>query len=120
MLAFDEFQQIVHYPESGPEALLRTVIQEFNDLRFIFSGSHQGTMKSMFTDQGRPFYRSTQVLQLASIEHEVYKRFIQHHFAQSGKNIADSVIDAILEWCRRQTYYVELICNRLFARYQTI
>lgn len=120
VLAFDEFQQVVQYPESGTEALLRSVIQEFNGVRFIFSGSHQGIMTSMFTDQGRPFYKSTQMMPLGPIEHATYKAFIRHHFAQAGKTIPDAVIDAILQWCKQQTYYVQLICNRLFARYKEV
>lgn len=40
-IAFDEFQQIREYPESGVEALLRSYIQFAHNTHFIFSGSSQ-------------------------------------------------------------------------------
>jgi hypothetical protein len=120
VLAFDEFQQIAQYPATQPEAFLRTLVQEYNSLRFIFSGSHQGIMTAMFTHQGRPFYRSTQVIPLKPIDRQAYKAFIRHHFESSGKKVTEAATDNMLTWCKQQTYYVQLLCNRLFARYDEV
>ena len=45
VIAFDEFQQILEYPEKGTEALLRSRIQFLENVNFIFFGiaaSHHG------------------------------------------------------------------------------
>lgn len=120
VLAFDEFQQIVRYPTTNAEAMLRNLVQEYNQIRFLFSGSHLGIISSMFSDQGRPFYRSTQVMNLTAINGKAYHAFIRHHFQQARKTITDDAIDQLLQWCRQQTYYVQLLCNRLYAKYDKV
>ena len=62
-IAIDEFQQIVNYPEKGIEALLRSHIQ-FSHAGFIFSGSRQHLMTEMFNSPKRPFYQSTEFINL--------------------------------------------------------
>lgn len=120
VLAFDEFQQVASYPTTRSEAMLRNLVQEYNRIRFLFSGSHIGVMSSMFSDQGRAFYRTTQILNLKPIDSESYRSFIRHHFEKARKTIPDDVIDLLLTWCKRQTYYVQLLCNRLYARYDNV
>ena len=120
IIALDEFQQITHYPETEPEATLRNMIQEYAGTRFIFSGSHTGIMSSIFSEAGRPFFKSTQIMALKTIEKETYTRFIQHHFESNGKTIPEGIVHNLLAWCRRQTYYVQVLCNRLFARYDQV
>ena len=49
VIAIDEFQQITNYPEKNIEAILRTNIQRLRNVNFIFSGSHQHLLTSMFS-----------------------------------------------------------------------
>lgn len=58
MIAIDEFQQILNYPEKRTEALLRSYIQRLNNVEFIFSGSQQHLLSQMFTNASRPFFRA--------------------------------------------------------------
>jgi AAA+ ATPase superfamily predicted ATPase len=116
VIALDEFQQITEYKEQNTEALLRTFVQRSKNIRFIFSGSHSSILQAMFRDQGRPFYQSTDIMQLGPIEHEVYSRFIVEKFAEAKKKISIENADRILDWCRHHTYYVQLVCNRLFSK----
>lgn len=116
VIALDEFQQITEYKEKNTEALLRTFVQRSKNVRFIFSGSHSSMIQSMFRDQSRPFYQSTDMMQLASIEHELYASFIVEKFNEGKRKISIENADRILDWCRHHTYYVQLICNRLYAK----
>lgn len=116
IICLDEFQQIVNYPEENSEAVFRTWMQNFPMIRFVFSGSHRHMMTSMFSEKARPFYRSAQILPIDIIEEEKYRKFITTHFAKSGKKIDGELIDRIFTWTRMQTYYVQLVCNKLFGR----
>lgn len=116
IIALDEFQQIGEYKEKNTEALLRTYVQKSKNVRFIFSGSHSTMLQSMFRDQGRPFYQSTDFLQLGPIEHETYRDFICGKFAEAKRKLSEEHADRILDWCRHHTYYVQLVCNRLFSK----
>ncbi|MFN8153088.1 MAG: ATP-binding protein [Bacteroidia bacterium] len=116
VIAMDEFQQIAEYKEKNTEALLRTFVQRSKNIRFIFSGSHSSMLQSMFRDQSRPFYQSTDILHLGPIEHEIYRDFICSKFSEAKRKLSDENADRILDWCRHHTYYVQLVCNRLFSK----
>lgn len=116
VLAFDEFQQILEYSEKNTEALLRTFVQKAKNIRFIFAGSHNSMMQAMFRNQSRPFYQSTDMLNLVAIEHDVYRKFIIEKFAEGKRKISEAIADRILDWCRHHTYYVQLLCNRLYSK----
>ena len=120
LIAIDEFQQIKHYSEQNTEAVFRTWMQQFPALRFIFSGSHRNMMQAMFTERSRPFYQSAQLLQLGAIDFYKYELFINQHFKANKKEIGSDSIDAIYAWSRKQTYCIQLICNRLFGLYSKI
>jgi hypothetical protein len=114
ILAIDEFQQILQYREQQVDAWLRTRIQDLKNVRFVFSGSQQHLVNELFADPSRPFYRSTQFLKLEKIDRENYHAFIAEKFRQHSRQIDDATIGAILEWTMGYTYYVQLLCNRVF------
>ncbi len=115
IIAFDEFQQINEYPEKNTEALLRTIIQEVKNLRFIFSGSKKHILTEIFGNSKRPFYASAQVEYLDFIPTDKYHTFIKYHFHKNNRTIQDEDIDFILEWTNKHTYFVQMVCNRLYA-----
>lgn len=115
VIAIDEFQQILQYPETNMDSWLRTIMQSLTNVVFVFSGSQRHLMTQLFADPKRPFYRSTQILHFDRIPRNLYKEFIYHHFSDNKKRIDPEVINKILDWTKVHTYYVQLICNRLFA-----
>jgi AAA+ ATPase superfamily predicted ATPase len=115
LFAIDEFQQILDYPETNVDAWLRKIIQELKNTVFIFSGSQQHLMSDLFTNPARPFFRSTQFLQLQKIDVKTYNDFIYSHFSSNRKKISREVIREILDWTDVHTYYVQLLCNRLYT-----
>jgi len=120
IICIDEFQQIVNYKEKNAEATFRTWMQDFPMIRYIFCGSHRHMMASMFSEESRPFYRSAQVRQLDPLPAQVYSSFIQSQFRKSGISIGDEQLGTIFSWTRMQTYYVQLVCNKLFAKSENI
>ncbi len=116
IICIDEFQQVANYKETNAEATFRTWMQNFPMLRFIFCGSHRHMMISMFSEESRPFYRSAQVRQLDPLPQTTYAEFIISFFRKRKKNIAPSHIEHIFDWTRMQTYYVQLVCNKLFGK----
>ena len=115
VIAIDEFQQILNYPEKKTDAWLRSIIQHMNNVRFIFSGSQQHIINEMFNLPSRPFYRSTIMQRINKIDTNEYQNFILHWFQESGKSISGEIINDLLEWSCLHTYYVQLICNRVFS-----
>lgn len=114
-IAIDEFQQITEYPEKGIEALLRSYIQFLPNVHFIFAGSKQHVMREMFTSSKRPFYQSTQLLTLGTINIDEYASFAIEHFAKHSLNLPKKVFDKIYEKFNGHTWYIQSILNRLYG-----
>jgi len=117
VIALDEIQQISEYPQKGAEAYLRSLMQQHPEVRFLFAGSIHHLVWAMFTEQGRPFYRSTRLLQLEPIDLAAYESFILHHFRSAGKQMDPEVPAHIYRLMKGQTYGIQLLCNRLFGQY---
>lgn len=115
VIALDEFQQIMEYPEKNTEALLREQVQKLRNVQFIFSGSDRRMMQAIFTDGKRPFFQATEPLYLGPIPDAAYAAFILRHFKAARKRISAELLQEGLAWCRSHTYYVQYLFNRLFA-----
>lgn len=115
IVAIDEFQSIMDYPEQNVEALLRTYIQNCNNARFVFSGSKRHMMGEMFSSPSRPFYQSASIISLKPIPLDSYSSFISHHFNQGGMHIEEGAISYIYEKFEGTTWYIQKICNELYA-----
>ncbi|MFO7755439.1 MAG: ATP-binding protein [Bacteroidales bacterium] len=114
VIAIDEFQQILEYPEKQTDAWLRSIMQDLNNVSFIFSGSQQHLMADLFTNPGRPFFRSTQFLKMGKLEEAVYRDFILDKFREYSRSIEPEIVSEILQWADLHTYYVQLLCNRVY------
>ncbi len=115
IIAIDEFQQILAYPEKNTEALLRTYIQPLKNTSFIFCGSNQRMMNEIFNSAKRPFYASCSNLHLDFISTAGYARFIETQFSRHKRKITPESIDFILDFTHKHTYYTQTLCNQLFG-----
>lgn len=114
-IAIDEFQQITEYPEKGIEALLRSYIQFLPNISFIFSGSRQHVIQEMFASSKRPFYQSTQLLTLSTINKEEYAQFAIQFFEQRGLTLPREIFDSVYDKFEGHTWYIQSILNRLYG-----
>lgn len=113
---FDEFQQIGNYPEKNMEAMLRSVIQEYPAIPYIFSGSSKHMLENMFMSAGRPFYQSSELMYLDRINENDYNFFIRENFNRGGRSIDETSVKKVFEWTRLHTYYVQYVCNLLYEK----
>lgn len=114
-IAIDEFQQITEYPEKGVEALLRSYIQFLPNVNFIFAGSKKHIMQKMFTSSTRPFYQSTQILNIGEIERREYANFAIENFAKKNLKISEDTFNAMYDRFEGHTWYIQNLLNRLYA-----
>ncbi len=115
IVAIDEFQQIVKYPEKNIEALLRTHIQKSVNSHFIFAGSERHMMQEMFTSAARPFYHSADILELRAIVPEIYIPFIVDHFEKRNRRIDAENVEKVYNLFQGHTYYIQKTFNESFA-----
>ena len=114
-VAFDEFQQITNYPETGTEALLRSYIQFLPNVYFIFAGSQQHMMTELFLSARRPFYLSSQMLQLKEIDEDKYLAFANRFFSHKKTILSKEVFHHLYNKVDGQTWYVQALLSRLYS-----
>ena len=115
-LAIDEFQQITEYPETGTEAMLRSYIQFIHHVKFIFSGSKKHLMEEMFCALNRPFYQSTQLMNLEPLQEETYYDFTRKFFEAKKGSFDQQVFHNIYQRFDGYTWYLQAILNRLYEQ----
>jgi AAA+ ATPase superfamily predicted ATPase len=119
-LAIDEFQQITEYPEMGTEAMLRSYIQFIHHVKFIFSGSKKHLMEEMFCAPNRPFYQSTQLMNLESLHEETYYDFAKAFFEAKKGSFDRQVFHNIYQRFDGYTWYLQAILNRLYEQWKKV
>lgn len=119
-IAIDEFQQITNYPETGTEAMLRSHIQFLQNVHFIFSGSKQHLMSEMFVSPKRPFYQSTDMMNLKPLEEDTYYEFANGFFMDKGGVLNEEVFHELYNTFDGYTWYIQSVLNRLYENYRKV
>lgn len=115
VIAIDEFQQVLGYPEQNVEALFRSYSQQLSNVHFIFSGSQRHVMEGMFRSPARPFYQSTELMFLDRIPCGEYVQFAIEKFAEAQKQESPELVERLYERVSGHTWYVQYMLNRLFS-----
>lgn len=113
-IAFDEFQQVTEYPEKNVEALLRTHIQKMNNAHFVFSGSRLHMMMEMFNSPKHPFYRSTEKLNLGTLDETVYYSFAEEKLKEKDVSLPYDAFHELYSMVDGVTWYIQAVLNRLY------
>ena len=120
-VAFDEFQTIASYADKNVEALLRSHIQRLTNVNFIFSGSQRHVLENMFASASRPFYQSTQMMPLGTIDKSAYYAFSSDKMKYNRQSIDEESFDYLYTKLSSHTWYVHTLLNRLYeSGYGTI
>lgn len=114
VIALDEFQAIVDYGEKNVEALLRSHIQHLTSVQFIFSGSQRHVLENMFASANRPFYQSTQIMNLYEIQESSYYQFSSEKLEAHHQQMPADVFNDLYQLLAGHTWYIQMVLNRLY------
>jgi len=114
-IAIDEFQQILNYPGTDTEALLRSFIQFVPNVYFIFAGSRQHMMSDIFLLPERPLYQGAQIVNIKEIDERVYYEFSNALMQKRGQSLPESVFHYLYDKVDGQTWYVQATMNRIYS-----
>jgi hypothetical protein len=115
VIALDEFQEVIHYEEDFAEATIRTLMQDYPGIGFIFSGSKKSLMKEIFTDANRPFFQSTQMMELREIKSDIYANAVYDILKKHHKKFDPQVIKKILDDTYCHTGFTQMVLSRVFS-----
>jgi DNA-binding transcriptional ArsR family regulator len=72
-------------------------------------------MQKMFTSSTRPFYQSTQILNIGEIERQEYANFAIENFAKKNLKISEDTFNAMYDRFEGHTWYIQNLLNRLYG-----
>ncbi len=116
LLAFDEFQRVAEYEDRNVEALLRSHIQHLTNVQFVFSGSQRHVLENMFVSATRPFYQSTQMMNLDCIGMDAYYQFAANKLEQHQQQMNPQTFYDTYRRLFGHTWYIQVLLNRLYEK----
>ncbi len=95
-IAFDEFQEVQRI---DPFLInwMRSAFQRHQHTSYVFLGSKQSLMETIFAEPNSPFYEFGVKLPIHEINAHDWQVFIKEKFKQTNLEITDATIGAILE-----------------------
>ena len=95
IVCFDEFQSVLQYPEADVLlAKIRSKVQ-YHQFPYIFTGSDRSGLKTIFADEGSPFYKSARAIEVPSIDRRTFKPFLQRKFSAGKRKLSPEIWDAV-------------------------
>jgi len=89
LVVFDEFQVVL---KAELDAVIRSVIQhQGSGVTYVFSGSHPGMMRSLFSDRKRPFYGQAAPLELHRLPRPAIGDYIGDRFEQTRREPGEAL-----------------------------
>ena len=113
-VAFDEFQEVANYQDEKAEATLRGYIQHLTNVQFIFAGSKKHMMTEKFLSPNRPFFLSTQMMDIQAIDEPAYYAFATKHLSAHNQHIDIGTFHELYAMVNGHTWYVQALLNRLY------
>jgi uncharacterized protein len=114
VIIFDEFQEINKLNGENFEKLLRSKIQQQQNVTYMFLGSRTHLLSDMFNNKSRAFYNSAMLMQLDTLpEHETIV-FLKNRFALTNIAIDDTIAVFLIKQAGNIPYYIQLLAAEVW------
>lgn len=116
VIIMDEFQQIATLKNYKTlEAAIRHAAEQAKHITYVFSGSNRHLLLTMFDESTRPLYNLCEKLTLQRIDYQDYHKFLKKAARkQWNATLDDTVITEICNLTHRHSYYINVLCSRLW------
>lgn len=115
IVAFDEFQDIIHVKEYNEIlAIMRSKIQFHAGIPYIFMGSIRNKMFDIFHNPESPFFKSAITIDVEGLEEDTFKKYLQEKFLLGKRTMSDSLIHTIFEIAEYITGDVQQLCSAVW------
>lgn len=114
IFVFDEFQDAVRIGGEDILKLMRSHLQTHTKVSYLFLGSKEGMMNTIFGSKNQAFYRFANMLPIPGITKEAWVDYIQGKF--NGKNIEaeEEAIQYVLELSGGHPQDTMLVCSEIY------
>ena len=122
IVVLDEFQDILNLDKNLPKQL-RAVIQHHKNVNYVFLGSQESMMKTIFESKKSPFYHFGHLMTLNKIPYNDFFNYLKKRFSHIT-NKSEAISTEILEFTQQHPYYTQQLAFYCYAflekeRYKT-
>lgn len=112
LVVLDEFQEVESLGLGAQfERTMRSVIQNHEDISYVFLGSKTHMLERMFASPSRPFYNSAQKFVLSRPPEDESRRFVVERFRSVGIKIPDVLAARVVSLAGNVPYYVQAVSS---------
>jgi uncharacterized protein len=90
-IAFDEFQDVVRVSDALVGTMRSELEQHGSAAGYIFSGSHPGLMRDLFSDRRHAFFAQAKPIPLPRLDSEDLAEYIGARFQDSGRDAGEAL-----------------------------
>jgi AAA+ ATPase superfamily predicted ATPase len=117
IVCIDEFQNIDNFTRPVEfQKKLRSYWQQHQHATYCLYGSRKSMLMQMFEKKAMPFFKFGEVIYLPKIERKYWIPFISEGFKKTGKTIAQSHIERIVDYTQEHPYYTQQLCYLVWSR----
>lgn len=110
---FDEFQEIMGI-EKGLDKRLRAIMQEQQNINYIFLGSQESMMTQIFERKQSPFYHFGMLMHLDKIPYDDFMQYITQRLPLKDDTQAKDIAKDILNTTLCHPYFTQQLASQVW------
>ncbi|HUW66079.1 MAG TPA: ATP-binding protein [Spirochaetia bacterium] len=114
VVLFDEFQDVSRVTDTDIYKKLRSYFQRHQNVSYLFLGSKEGMMKTLFANQKEAFYRFATILPIPPIPQESWVQYIRGKFNEQKIAIDNETVIEILQKTGGHPQDTMLVCSEIY------
>jgi hypothetical protein len=113
VIAFDEFQEVVRIDPALPGIFRSTLEANSHAAGYIFSGSHPGLMRDLFSDRRHAFFAQAAPISLGPLPPDALADFVSARFEERSRDPGDG-LGPLLDSCEGHPQRAMLLAHHLY------
>ena len=114
VVVFDEFQEIIRIAGEDVLKVMRSYFQRQEGVAYLFLGSKEGMMNTIFGDKRQAFYRFATILPIPPIPTEAWKEYLSRKFPVQRIAVNDRSISEIIALSGGHPQDTMLLCSEVY------
>lgn len=115
VIAFDEFQEVVRIDASLPGAFRSELETQGSAAAYIFSGSHPGLMRELFSDRRHAFFPQAAPVRLGPLPPDELADYVVARFREGGRDPGEA-LGPLLDAAEGHPQRAMLLAHHLYER----
>ena len=114
VLVFDEFQEVIRIAGEDALKVMRSYFQMQEGVAYLFLGSKEGMMNTIFGDKRQAFYRFATILPIPPIPTEAWKEYLSRKFLEQKIAVNDRSLSEIIDFSGGHPQDTMLLCSEVY------